>query len=158
MWNEVDRMVLINFLEHYKTAYALKRLDYIESIFADDALIITGYVVKVKPNADSRYQSNRIVRYNRQSKTEYIRNLRYSFNSKEYINIRFEESNVRKGGKGGDIYGVQIKQNYFSSNYGDQGYLFLMVDLKDPKEPVVHVRTWQPTKGKKDSIYGLSDF
>ena len=158
VWNEVDRMVLINFLEHYKTAYALKRLDYIESIFADDALIITGYVVKVKPNADSRYQSNRIVRYNRQSKTEYIRNLRYSFNSKEYINIRFEESNVRKGGKGGDIYGVQIKQNYFSSNYGDQGYLFLMVDLKDPKEPVVHVRTWQPTKGKKDSIYGLSDF
>jgi hypothetical protein len=158
VWDEIDRMVLINFLEHYKTAYALKRLDYIESIFADDALIITGYVVKVKPNADSRYQSNQIVRYNRQSKAEYIRNLRYSFNSKEFINIQFEESRVRKGGKGGDIYGVQIKQNYFSSNYGDQGYLFLMVDLNDPKEPIIHVRTWQPTKGKQDSIYGLSDF
>jgi hypothetical protein len=158
VWNEVDRMVLINFLEHYKTAYALKRLDYIESIFADDALIITGYLVKVKPTADSRYQSNRIVRYNRQSKAEYIRNLRYSFNSKEYINIQFEESRVRKGGIGGNIYGVQIKQNYYSSNYGDQGYLFLMVDLNDPKEPIIHVRTWQPTKGKKDSIYGLSDF
>ncbi len=158
VWNEVDRMVLINFLEHYKTAYALKRLDYIESIFADDALIITGYVVKIKPNADSRYQSNRIVRYNRQSKTEYIRNLRYSFNSKEYINLQFEESRVRKGGKGGNIYGVQIKQNYYSSNYGDQGYLFLMVDLNDPQEPIIHVRTWQPTKGKQDSIYGLSDF
>ncbi|MFW5983359.1 MAG: LPP20 family lipoprotein [bacterium] len=158
VWNEVDRMVLINFLEHYKTAYALKRLDYIESIFADDALIITGYVVKLKPNADSRYQSNRIVRYNRQSKTEYIRNLRYSFNSKEYINIQFEESRVRKGGNGGNIYGVQIKQNYYSSNYGDQGYLFLMVDLNEPKEPIIHVRTWQPTAGKQDSIYGLSDF
>jgi hypothetical protein len=158
VWDEIDRMVLVNFLEHYKTAYALKRLDYIESIFAEDALIITGYVLKVKPNADSRYQSNQIVRYNRQSKAEYIRNLRYSFQSKEYINIQFEESNVRKGGKGGDIYGVQIKQNYYSSNYGDQGYLFLMVDLNDPKEPIIHVRTWQPTKGKQDSIYGLSDF
>jgi hypothetical protein len=158
VWNEVDRMVLVNFLEHYKTAYALKRLDYIESIFADDALIITGEVVKVKPNRDSRFQNNRIVRYNRQSKAEYIRNLKYSFQSKEYINIQFEESEVRKGGKGGDIYGVQIKQNYYSSNYGDQGYLFLMVDLNDPREPIIHVRTWQPTKGKKDSIYGLSDF
>ena len=158
VWNEVDRMVLVNFLEHYKTAYALKRLDYIESIFADDALIITGEVVKVKPNRDSRFQNNRIVRYNRQSKEEYIRNLKYSFQSKEYINIQFEKSEVRKGGKGGDIYGVQIKQNYYSSNYGDQGYLFLMVDLNDPQEPVIHVRTWQPTKGKKDSIYGLSDF
>ncbi len=158
VWDEVDRMVLINFLEHYKTAYALKRLDYIETIFADDALIITGEVVRVKPNADSRYQSNKIVRYNRQSKQEYIRNLRYSFQSKEYINIQFEESDVRKGGKGGDIYGVQIKQNYYSSNYGDQGWLFLMVDLNDPHEPIIHVRTWQPTKGKQDSIYGLSDF
>ena len=158
VWDETDRMVLVSFLEHYKTAYALKRLDYIESIFADDALIITGYVLKVKPDADSRYQGSRIVRYNRQSKAEYIRNLRYSFNSKEYINIRFEESRVRKGGKGEDIYGVQIRQNYFSSNYGDQGWLFLMVDLNDPGEPVIHVRTWQPTRGKHDSIYGLSDF
>jgi len=158
VWNEVDRMVLINFLEHYKTAYALKRLDYIESIFADDALIITGYIVKVKQNADSRYLNNPIVRYNRQSKQEYIQNLKYSFDSKEYINVRFEESNVRKGGKGGNIYGVQIKQNYYSSNYGDQGYLFLMVDLNEPDEPVIHVRTWQPDKGENDSIYGLSDF
>lgn len=158
VWNEVDRMVLVNFLEHYKTAYALKRLDYIESIFADDALIITGEVVKVKPNKDSRFQNNRIVQYNRQSKEEYIRNLKYSFQSKEYINIQFEESDVRKGGKKDNIYGVQIKQNYYSSNYGDQGYLFLMVDLKKPHKPIIHVRTWQPTKGKKDSIYGLSDF
>jgi hypothetical protein len=53
---------------------------------------------------------------------------------------------------------VQIRQNYFSSNYGDQGWLFLMVDLNDPGEPVIHVRTWQPTRGEHDSIYGLSDF
>ena len=156
IWNEIDRMVLINFLEHYKTAYALKRLDYIESIFADDALIITGKVVKVKRNADSRFHNNEIVKYNRQSKKEFIRNLRYSFNSKEYINIQFEESSLRKAGKDKSIYGIQIKQNYYSSNYGDQGYLFLMVDLKKPKEPIIHVRTWQPTK--EGGIYGLSDF
>ncbi|MFP3861278.1 MAG: LPP20 family lipoprotein [Bacteroidales bacterium] len=158
VWDEIDRMVLINFLEHYKTAYALERLDYIESIFADDALIITGYVVETNNSVENQYQDNKIVRYNRQTKKEYIRNLRHCFKSKEFINIQFEENEVRKGGKGGDIYGVKIKQNYYSSNYGDQGWLFLMVDLNEPEKPVIHVRTWQPTKEQHDSIYGLEDF
>ncbi len=157
-WKEYDRMILVNFLENYKTAYALKRLSYIESIFADDALIITGAFVKVKPNEINKYTSNRIVKFNRQTKQEYIKNLKYSFNSKEYVNIKFEDSKIRKAGKGGDIYGVQIKQNYYSSNYGDEGYLFLMVDLNNPNEPIIHVRTWQPVVNKSDSIYGLSDF
>lgn len=48
-WEEDSRICLIRFLEDYQTAYALKRLDYIESIFSDDAWIITGTVLK-KPN------------------------------------------------------------------------------------------------------------
>ncbi len=157
-WGKVDRLVLINFLEHFKTAYALERLDYIESIFADDALIITGYVVKTKAGIENKYRNNKIVRYNRQTKQQYVRNLKYSFNSKEYINIQFEESEVRKGGAGGNIYGVRIRQNYYSSNYGDTGYLFLIVDLGNPQQPVIHVRTWQPDKAGEIKIYGLSDF
>jgi hypothetical protein len=158
VWDERDRLILVNFLESYKTAYALKRIEYIEQIFSDDALIITGKVVKVKPNELNQYKSNRIVKYNKQTKQQYVKNLRYSFGSKEYINLKFEQSKIRKAGKGGDIYGVQIKQNYFSSNYGDVGYLFLMVDLNNPDEPIIHVRTWQHEIGVNDSIYGLSDF
>jgi len=157
-WSEADRLLLINFLEHFKTAYALERINYIESIFADNALIITGYIVKVKSGIENRYLNNKIVKYNRQSKQQYIRNLKYSFNSKEYINIQFEECEVQKGGAGGDIYGVKIKQNYYSSNYGDMGYLFLIVDLEDTQLPVIHVRTWQPDKTGGAKIYGLSDF
>jgi hypothetical protein len=41
-WSEYSRVTIINFIENYKTAYALKRLDYIESIFSDNALIIVG--------------------------------------------------------------------------------------------------------------------
>ena len=82
----------------------------------------------------------------------------YSFRSKEYINIKFEESEIRKARKCGDIYGVQIRQNYYSSNYGDVGYLFLMVDLNNPDTPIIHVRTWQPEKDSTGAVYGLSDF
>jgi hypothetical protein len=158
IWSEKNRMILVTFLENYKTAYALKRIGYIEKIFADDALIITGSVLKVNPNEVNHFENNRIVKYNRQSKQQYIKNLNYSFKSKEYVNIKFEKSTIKKAGQGGDIFGIQIKQDYFSSNYGDAGYLFLMVDLNDPDEPLIHVRTWQPEIEPNDSIYGLSDF
>lgn len=153
VWDERVRLILINFLENYKTAYALKRADYIESLFADDALIIVGSVLKVKATGDNPYLNNNIVKLNRYTKEQFIRNLRHSFSSNEFINIRFEDNTVRKSGKGGEVYGIEIKQDYFSSNYGDSGYLFLMVDFNDANQPVIHVRTWHPEKN-----FSLSDF
>ena len=157
-WSETERLTIINFMEHYKTAYALKRLDYISSIFADDAIIITGSVVKVKPNIENPFTGNAIVKYNRYNKTQYLKALEHTFSSNEFINLSFEESDIRKGGKDGDMFGIQIKQNYFSANYGDQGYLFLLLDFKNPDEPLIHVRTWQPQKNSDGSIYGIEDF
>lgn len=50
------RSAINNFLESYKTAYALGRLDYLEEVFSDDALIITGKVVMKKVgDAESGY-------------------------------------------------------------------------------------------------------
>jgi len=157
-WSEHVRLLLINFLENYKTAYALKRIDYIESIFADDALIITGSVLKPNRSLDNPYINNPIIKYNRYTKEQYMNKLKRSFASKEFINIRFEDNTVRKSGKGGEVYGVQIKQDYFSSNYGDTGYLFLLIDINIPDQPIIHVRTWQPEKNPDGSIYGIGDF
>ncbi len=57
-WSEEARIILISFLENYKTAYALKRLDYISSIFDDDALIITGRVLR-NVKGPNEYSNNR---------------------------------------------------------------------------------------------------
>ena len=157
-WSEENRVLLISFLENYKTAFSLKRFDYISNIFSDDALIITGFITKVSSSNDSPFTRNNIIRYNHQSKSAYLKRLRYSFDSKEYINVRFAENRIRRSGKGKDIYGIQIKQDYFSANYGDSGYLFLLVDLSDTLKPLIHVRTWQPEKNADGSIYGLTDF
>jgi hypothetical protein len=157
-WPDNTKLMLINFMENYKTAYALKRIDYIKSIFSDDALIITGSVLKVNPNPEFRYMNNEKVKYTRQSKQQYMRNLEMCFKSNEFINIRFADNNVRQSGKGNDVYGIQIKQDYFSSNYGDTGYLFLLIDMTDSIKPVIHVRTWQPQKNPDGSIVGISDF
>jgi len=157
-WSEENRVLLISFLENYKTAFSLKRFDYISQIFSDDALIITGLVTKVSSSSDSPFANNTIIKYNQQSKADYLKKLKYSFDSKEYINIRFADNTVRRSGIGADVYGIQIKQDYFSTNYGDSGYLFLLVDLSDTLKPQIHVRTWQPEKNADGSIYGISDF
>lgn len=157
-WSEENRVLLISFLENYKTAFSLKRFDYISQIFSDDALIITGLITKVSSSSDSPFANNTIIKYNQQSKADYLKKLKYSFDSKEYINIRFAENTVRRSGQGVDVYGIQIKQDYFSNNYGDSGYLFLLVDLSDTLKPQIHVRTWQPEKNADGSIYGISDF
>jgi hypothetical protein len=150
-------MALISFLENYKTAFALNRLDYISSIFSDDALIITGRVVKRVDIENSMLGNNEYVIYNRQSKDEYISNLTRSFASKEYINLKFSNISITKMMRGSNpnIYSIQIKQDYYSSNYGDTGYLFLLVDMNDYEKPIIHLRTWQPKPDKNISESGI---
>lgn len=163
-WSEKARIAMMEFLENYKTAYALKRLDYIETIFDDDAVIITGKKVKVAPKVKGNEEitisvrGNEIIQYNRMTKDEFLRHLKTCFTGKEFINIRFSENRVRKMGVGGEMYAIEIAQDYYSSNYGDKGYLFLMVDINNPKQPTIKVRTWQPEKDPKFGLYGPGDF
>ena len=149
-WGDVARKTLNEFLENYKTAYALKRWDYLNSIFDEHAVIISGKVVTraTTSTGDGQvfFANNKYVQQTRKTKDEYMRDLRRSFDSKEYINIHFGENDVVKAGAGGEVYGIQIQQDYFSNNYGDSGYLFLMVDLNNPKEPIIKVRVWNPER------------
>lgn len=160
-WPENARMSIIEFLENYKTAFALERLDYIRTIFDDNAVIITGKIVKPKLNAvpeDNKLQLNQTVIKTRYTKEQYLKHLEQSFASKEFINIRFSNNDIIKAGKGGEIYGIQIKQDYYSDNYGDTGYLFLLVDINSPTEPIIKVRTWQPEPDPVDGLYDISNF
>jgi len=164
-WTDSIRMVIATFLENYKTAFALKRADYIKSIFDDDAIIIVGHVIKKaqKSAENDKYLDNEMVKHTRLSKQEYIKNVERSFKSNQFINIRFTDNDVKKMGVGADTYGIQIHQDYYSSSYSDTGYLFLMVDLNDIDQPCIKVRTWQPKRDpninssfdKSDRYYGL---
>ncbi len=163
-WSENARKAVMNFLENYKTAYGLKRLDYIRSVFDDQAVIIVGKVVKkatLTKNAESgvaTISNNAIIQRNRYTKDQYLDNLARCFTSNEYINIRFANNDVIKMRKGGELYAIQITQDYYSSTYGDKGYLFLIVDINDPERPIIKVRTWQEEKDPNFGLYGPGDF
>lgn len=156
-----EKYFLIKFMEDYKTAYCLKNIDFIQKFFDDDALIIVGNVLKKYKSSDSFYFSGLSedeIKYQRLTKSEYINRLKRIFTTNEFINIHFEDNVVKKANKDLSIYGIQIAQHYASDTYADKGYLFLMVDLRDTINPIIHVRTWQPRKNDDGSIYGLEDF
>lgn len=164
-WNDDVRMTIATFLENYKTAFALKRLGYIESIFDDNAIIITGaYVKQARHNLENdKYIGNKYVKYNRMNKQSYLKRLKTIFGSNEFINVRFADNDIEKMGNGGELYGIQIHQDYYSSSYSDTGYLFLMIDMNNPSQPSIMVRTWQPERdpnvnshfNRNDRFYGL---
>jgi hypothetical protein len=160
-WPENSRWRIIDFMENYKTAYALERLSYIESIFADNALIIVGRKLEKAEAIDGMYTSalkQDGYEFIKSTKREYIERLGRIFNSNEFVNIQFEDCTVKKRDRQSEVYGIQIAQNYFSTNYADKGYLFLMVDLKDAEKPKIYVRSWQPEKSPDGSIIGLREF
>lgn len=158
-WDDAARLTLIAFLEDYRTAYCLKNIDYIDKVFADDAYIIVGRVlqkstVKFSDSAHYLFDTTN-VSYSKQTKEQYVSNLRKSFKSKEFVNIRFEECNVAKGYYAKDgIYAVQVKQMYFSNNYADEGILTLAIDMREDTHPLVRVRVWQ---AERDVTYNAEE-
>lgn len=164
----VRRQTIVEFVENFRTSYNRKDIEYIENVFSDQALIITGSVIKVKENSDNTMQTlggnSERIKYTTSSKQEYIKKLKRCFSRNAYINLKFEELEVVRHPMKDHIYGVTLKQHWNSSTYSDVGYLFLMIDFTDPEYPCIQVRTWQPDKysdGKKidrDEIFELSDF
>lgn len=164
-WKEEMREDLMEFLENYKTAYCLKRLDYIRSIFADDAIIIVGNVARVytqQKEGDGKMtlKGKKIISTNRYTKDKYLENLARCFRNNEFINVRFTHSDIQKLEKDSNqnVVCVQLAQDYNSSSYADQGYLFLMIDMSDKNTPFIKVRTWQPEPDPKFGYYNAGDF
>lgn len=146
-WTDYRKMALVNFLENYRTAFALKQLPYIESIFDDDAVIIVGHVTQPLQRSGRGdgfgMSNNQHVTYAEKNKQQYMDQLRRCFAAQEYINVQFADTDVERSGVGGETYSIQLRQDYVSKTYGDQGYLFLFVDFSDDDKPLIHVRTWQ---------------
>lgn len=160
------RQLILDYVEQFRTAYNQKDLDFLEAIFSDDALIITGTVVKRKTN-DGIPLPDKIT-YKKQDKQTYLTNLARVFRNNRSIRVTFDEIEVMRHPVNKDFYGVTLHQGYTSDNYHDDGYLFLLWDFRDEQQPQIHVRTWQPdaynsdgtgTKRiPKDEIFSLSDF
>ena len=158
-WSEKSRTRIVGFLEDYRTAYATKNLEYLDKVFDDNAVIVLGKRLQVAPQLNKEgYMNNHRVQFTQLTKREFLRNLRRQFQSKDYINLHFSQNRIYQLQKGVERYGIEIKQDYYSSNYGDTGYLTLIFDLTNPDQPVIHVRTWQEQPDSNFGVVSPADF
>ena len=154
------RQMILDYVEQFRTAYNQKDIDFLNMVYSDDALIITGRVITMKQPEGFITQK---FQYNKQSKQQYLRNLSRIFKTTQYVRVTFDEIEVIRHPTNPNFYGVTLHQGYTSNTYHDDGYLFLLWDFRNEQAPEIHVRTWQPDKieGRalpREEVFSLSDF
>ena len=159
-----DRMMILEYVDHFRTAYNQKDIKFLEQVFSNDALIITGKVIKVR-NSEIAPSGKAIV-YNVKDKETYLNDLAQAFKSNNYIKVSFDHLTIVEHPTIKGIFGVTVHQKWKSSRYSDEGYVFMLWDFRNPDAPQIHVRTWQPEyvdkeKGQKlnsGDVFTLGDF
>lgn len=162
------RQMILDYVEQFRTAYNKKDIDFLEKVFSDDALIITGKVITRKTgDRVAVLKRDKVITYRKQTKREYLDRLKnYVFPSTSYIRVNFSEIKVSKHPTVDGYYGVTVRQGYESSHYSDDGYLFMLWDFRDESRPQIHVRTWQPywmdesqsRRIDEKKVFGINDF
>jgi hypothetical protein len=160
--DETRRQIILNFIENFRNYYIKKDTENIEKLYSDKALIIIGKVLKpfdarldqIKSNLTEKQVSLMVL-----TKDQYIKRLRSVFRHIGYLILDFDSIQVVKHKKHPDFYGVLLQQSWKASNYSDKGWLFLLVQFKEGKEPLIWVRTWQDVLNTPlDSVFGLHNF
>lgn len=155
------RREILKFVEDFRSYYVEKNATALEQIFSDDALIITGRVIKptgYKQTDGVTMQVREQVKYSKQSKAQYISNLRALFKSTEYINVDFSDIEIIRHGANPNYYGVRLRQKWASqrynsrNTYSDDGYVFLLWDFSNEEKPQIYVRTWTPKQASQNGF------
>lgn len=147
------RQLILDYVEHFRTAYNQKDIDYLWKVFSDDAIIITGKVIKTKPTDFNPMPKNKVI-YNTQNKKTYLTKLKGIFDRSKYVRVTFSEIKITRHPTKEHYYGVLLRQGYKVPGYEDDGYVFLLWDFIDEQNPQIHVRTWQPywTNDQKTAV------
>ena len=157
-----NRQEIIKFLEKYRTAYMTRDIETVDLMFAEDAIIIIGRKLKKKnlPPDMIGYQqfgNQPDYEYLRFQKGEYITRQKKIFAIQRDILLDFASFDIIRKNSDPNVYGVEMRQNYTSTTYADEGYLFLLIDFGEV-DPLIYVRAWQPNSWSQDQLIKTANF
>lgn len=166
------RMEIAHFVEQLRLSYIQKDTAVLNLLFSDDALIITGTVIKSAGKSNMETEAVK-VKYRKEKKKEYVdRMANQVFKNNKFIEVKFDQitifhSNAQKA----NFYGVTLHQDWSSIRYGDkratanhpsyqdEGWVFLLWEFPDDgSNPIIHVRTWQPDELINSGVKTISIF
>jgi len=149
-----ERMVIMSFVTQFMNAYGQKNLSFMNNVFSDNALIITGHRVLSKKGEVFSTPSQ--FEYTKQTKQQYLAGLKRVFANNAYVNVAFDNIEIERNESKPYIYGVTCTQRYYSSSYKDVGKLTMIWNFKDPENPEINVRVWQASDDPK--VFSVYDF
>ncbi|MGE5498925.1 MAG: hypothetical protein ACM3Q2_12670, partial [Syntrophothermus sp.] len=157
-----NRQIIIKFIEKYRTAFLTRDMAMLDSLFAEDAVIIIGKVLSKKQSGEMyRYiklnDQQPDVKYMYYTKSQYLKNQKEVFANQKDIYVGYSTFKINKKNNIAGVYGVSMRQNYNATNYADEGYLFLLIDFNEDL-PQIYVRSWQPQEWDDDALIKLSNF
>lgn len=159
-----NREMILNYVEHLRSSYTTKDIDFLNQLFSENALIVVGHIIRTSTQKESQYLPASQVVYNVKSKQEYLSKLKLVFKLNKQIQLSFSDFHIMRHPTTPGIYGVSLRQRYTSDRYSDEGYLFLLWDFRNEAEPKIHVRTWQPYNIDEhhtlsnDAVFNIRDF
>lgn len=141
IFNDLDRrMRILHWVEQFQNAYFDKNIQFMEDFFREDAF----FIVKEE--------------HSTMGKRQYLANLRRAFSDNSYINVQFDSIMVVRHGSKPNIYGVTLRQCWYSSTCYDEGVIFIIWDFSNEESPKILVRTWQPMYMDEDEVFALHQF
>ncbi|MBT3169647.1 MAG: LPP20 family lipoprotein [Candidatus Cloacimonetes bacterium] len=156
------KQIIIKFIEKYRTAFLNRDIETIETIFADEAVIIVGKIKKAeKQMKDYQYQKinndQPDINYIKMTKGQYLNRQKRIFSNQQDIHLGFNTFKIIRKSRECNIYGISMRQQYKSTGYADEGHLFLLIDFEED-EPMIYVRSWQPQEWRDDQLIELGNF
>ncbi|MFA5832047.1 MAG: hypothetical protein WDA22_01095 [Bacteroidota bacterium] len=157
-----NRQTIVKFVEKYRSAFLTRNMPMLDSMFAEEAVIIVGRELKKGKKSDN-YQYAKVtesqpdIQYVQYTKKQYLANQKKAFQNQKDIFLGYSTFKINKKNNMPGTYGISMKQQYTATSYADEGHLFLLVDfLQD--QPQIYVRSWQPKEWSDDAIIKLANF
>ena len=122
-WNDSARVALCHFVENIKIAYETKDSDYLANTFKFKEYIPRKYKIE--------------------ERNRYIHQLKECFKSKYKVKVSIYDYDVSKLSYGGELFGINLYYGYKCKKIKDKGYLFVLLDVNNPQDPIVKVWVWQ---------------
>ncbi len=146
--DKMNRDKIMEMIMNYSIAFEKKEIAYCEKIFSKDASIIT---CKKVHNKDGNHKFV----YNKMDVKNFLNTINRVFNNQDRIKLNDEILSITRHPN--NYYSVRVKQNYKSSKYSDEGYLFLAINFFDELKPTIDVRAWQPIDIPEKDLLTIED-
>ena len=149
---------ILKFVEKFRLTYQNMDIETLKNFFREDAIIVVGNVKKVKQSYEKPHlellpkifnSKIEVIRLTEYTKSEYINNMNRLFIKSIWISVKFDytKMDIDKIYGNDNLYFIQVPQEWNGSNgYHDIGYLTMMWDFSDMKNPSVWTRIWMPEK------------